>query len=245
MSGIIYKIVCNETGDCYVGSTTQSLTKRMSAHKCLTPATKKTASHSIIERNNYSCEIIEAVNFGDDKKIMLYKEKEWIVALNGINKFRPIRTIDEHKADMKKNEEKYKEQEWVKSKIIEYSKNYYQANKEQCVSKNKLYYQTERGKEMKSLADKRYREGKHREENLQKKREYHAKHKDEIAERNKIYNKENAEAIKERKRLAYLANKEGVLERNRLYREANRDKINVMNKAAYEARKAKAKNEEL
>ena len=35
MSGIIYKIVCNETDECYVGSTIQGLAKRMAVHKCL------------------------------------------------------------------------------------------------------------------------------------------------------------------------------------------------------------------
>ncbi len=29
----IYRIVCNETGETYIGSTTQTLTKRLSKHK--------------------------------------------------------------------------------------------------------------------------------------------------------------------------------------------------------------------
>ena len=33
MKGIIYKIVCNETGECYYGSTTKTLNKRITEHK--------------------------------------------------------------------------------------------------------------------------------------------------------------------------------------------------------------------
>ena len=73
MSGIIYKIVCNETGECYVGSTKQSLNTRMGSHKCL--AKKTCSSRSIIERNNYTSDIIEGVNYGDNTKIM--KEIGW------------------------------------------------------------------------------------------------------------------------------------------------------------------------
>ena len=33
MSGIVYMIKCNETAECYIGSTNSSINKRMTSHK--------------------------------------------------------------------------------------------------------------------------------------------------------------------------------------------------------------------
>ena len=174
MSGIIYKIVCNETGECYVGSTTQSLKQRISSHKC-----NKTncAAKQILERNNYKSETIEVVNYGDDKKLLRTKEKELIEKLNTINKIRPIVSLDEIKTD------------------------------------RRLRQQTQKGKEKKAKADKKYREGEHREELLQKKREYRHANKEAIAEKKRIYREANKEKIKEQKRLSYLKNKTNIIDR--------------------------------
>lgn len=46
-----YKITCNITGECYIGSTTRSLEKRMCGHKSVC---NKTKSKQIIERDNYN-----------------------------------------------------------------------------------------------------------------------------------------------------------------------------------------------
>lgn len=107
MSGIVYKINCNETGECYVGSTIQSLHKRMVVHKSKCKALNEGNTHFhyssiIINRNNFTAEILEAVNFGEDKKILLLKEREWMEKLKPINKVRPVVLNKEEAAKFKK-----------------------------------------------------------------------------------------------------------------------------------------------
>ena len=227
MSGIIYKITCNETGECYVGSTTQGLKKRMSAHRCLsTNANKNCSSKCIIERNNYTSEIIEFVNFGDDKSILKAKEKDWISKFSNIvNKIRPILTRDEKNADQKKYY-RGENHESIKEKGREQARKYYHENKEECNRKNIAWKKTDIGKEKVAQYQKNYREGEYREQNLERKKEYYQANKEMIREKSILFRKENAEKIKENKRLAYLANKETIREKQRLYREENREKIN-------------------
>ena len=200
MSGIIYKIVCNETDECYVGSTIQSLTKRMSVHKCLTK--NECTSKQIIERNNYKSEIIEAVNYGDDKKILLAKEREWIEKLNAVNQKRPI--ITKRELQNLRNVATAKWRENPENKEHEKT----QHNKEARNEATKKYYKTDKGKAKKAESDKKYREGEHREEILQKKRDFHHANKEKIAEQKRQYREANKEKIKEQKRLAYLRQKE-------------------------------------
>lgn len=152
MSGIVYKITCNDTNECYVGSTTQSLSIRVSNHKThckeYKNGTKKDrpASIPIIERNNFKAEILEAVNYGDDKKLLLQKEREWMEKLNPINTKRPINTQED------------------KNRMI------------------REYRKTEVGKQKKQEQDKKYREGEKREEILEKKREWSRQNREKTKE---------------------------------------------------------------
>ena len=66
VTGIIYKITCNETNMVYYGSSKHSLKQRISGHKSGCKAwkegkTKFTTSYSIIERGNYSYSLIETL----------------------------------------------------------------------------------------------------------------------------------------------------------------------------------------
>ena len=62
--GLIYRIDCNETGECYIGSTTQGLANRIAGHRKDTILWKKGTSKKywcsfpIIERGNYTYEMI-------------------------------------------------------------------------------------------------------------------------------------------------------------------------------------------
>jgi len=64
--GKIYKIVCNITDECYIGSTCQStLAQRLSKHVSSSKLYKllkgkKCRSHSIIERGNYNIYLVES-----------------------------------------------------------------------------------------------------------------------------------------------------------------------------------------
>ena len=88
------------------------------------------------------------------------------------------------------------------------SKKYYEANKEICLEKQRLWRQTENGKACKKKTDKAYREGEHREALLAKKREYHHENSERLAAQKKEYRKANAEAISVKKQADYLKEKE-------------------------------------
>ena len=74
----LYKIVCNETGMIYIGSTCEPyLSKRLSGHKSmykryLNGSTKYITSYKILEKNNYYIELIESIpcnNINEIRKI--------------------------------------------------------------------------------------------------------------------------------------------------------------------------------
>ena len=170
MSGIIYKITCNETGDIYIGSTTQSLNQRMSEHKTRAKTSETDTgryynSSQIIKRNNFLSEIVEFVNYDKNKKLLLLKEREWIENLNCVNIKQPITSLEEKM-----------------EKSREVAKNKYHENPELALQKNKDYHQTDVGKESKARRDKKYREGDKREELLEKKREWSKQNREKTKE---------------------------------------------------------------
>ena len=114
---MIYEILCNETGQKYYGSTYKN--NRLLAHKC---SSNNTMSKSIIERGNYTFKIIEKLN-NPLKNELLLKEKEYILNNDCINKYSPLRTIEE-----KKNQN------------IKTASNFYYNNKENILTCRKLSY---------------------------------------------------------------------------------------------------------
>ncbi len=158
MKGIIYKIVCNETGEVYYGSTTQSLNIRMNGHKSGCKAWKlgntgHSTSYDIIDRGNYSYTLIETVEC--ENKHQLYERERFYIENNEcVNHVIPTRTVKEynndnreaqkercriykqtHQEEMKKYREQHKDKtnEWLeanKDKRKEQAKLYRQANKE-------------------------------------------------------------------------------------------------------------------
>ena len=78
-NGKIYRIVCNNTGKVYIGSTTQPLSKRLVAHrldykKYLNGKGKFITSFEIIKNNDYSIILIENVTC-NNKEELLKKER--------------------------------------------------------------------------------------------------------------------------------------------------------------------------
>jgi hypothetical protein len=119
VNGKIYKIVCNETGEIYYGSTIQKLNERMNKHK----SQKNCESKQIINRNNYYCELIE--NYSCNNKKELETREKWYILNNDcINQKIPTRTMKEYRQDNKE-------------KIKEYSKQYCEDNKEKLIEKRK------------------------------------------------------------------------------------------------------------
>jgi hypothetical protein len=113
MIGNIYAIVCNETGEMYIGSTSKPIHHRLSQHKS---SNNKCSSKQIIERNNYKLQLLESSVY-ETKWEILSREKHWIhqsVIEGGtvINKVTPIKYEINKEILLKSKEEIeiYKEQ---------------------------------------------------------------------------------------------------------------------------------------
>jgi len=124
-NGKIYRIVCNETGLCYVGSTTQTLTKRLSRHKLnfrqyLNEKYHYVSSFDILEKNNYDIVLIE--EYPCENKNQLHKrERHYIETMDCVNKRIPTRPKSEYsKIYIEENKEKKKE--YDKKRYLEIKK---------------------------------------------------------------------------------------------------------------------------
>lgn len=121
MKGIIYKLECCITGEVYYGSTQYSLNKRMTEHKSNCKRWKEgktnyTTSYQIIDRGNYSYSLIETVEY-EEKKQLEARERFYIENNECINKCVIGRTVKEY-------------YEANKEAILERQKAYDKANKE-------------------------------------------------------------------------------------------------------------------
>lgn len=171
--GKIYKIVCNTSGKCYVGSTVKArLCDRLSGHvyEHKMNNSKNTKSFEIIEGGNYDIVLIE--NFPCSTKEELHaRERHWIESLECVNRYIPTRTTKEYqdanKDDIKAKKQKYRAEN--KDKI----KEWYHANKNQLKEKRHAYNEANPDKVNE------YR------------KEYREANKDKIREYNKEYNKVN------------------------------------------------------
>jgi hypothetical protein len=98
-TGKIYKLIDNTNNDIYIGSTTQSLARRLRKHKSdsknygkiQTKRVIKYSSHSIIMNGDYSISLLEdfACNTKDELR---QKEQEWIDKTECINSQRAYRS---------------------------------------------------------------------------------------------------------------------------------------------------------
>jgi predicted GIY-YIG superfamily endonuclease len=133
----IYRIVCNETGETYYGSTTQTLAKRLVGHRADVKK-KNFSSKQIIERGNYDMILCEECPC-ENKEQLHAIERKWIETNECVNKNIPCRTRkeinDAHKDDRKQFYEKNKEEKLRNAKI------YYEANKEAIREKARIRYQ--------------------------------------------------------------------------------------------------------
>ena len=125
-NGKIYRIVCNNTGKVYIGSTTQSLSKRLVAHrldykKYTNGKGNFITSFEIIKNNDYSIILIENVAC-NNREELLKKERYYIENTDCVNKLVPLRTAKEYRDN---NKEKLKQYSINNSeKIKKYLKDY-------------------------------------------------------------------------------------------------------------------------
>jgi len=159
--GKIYKIYCNVTGDCYYGSTTQPLAKRISQHKKQHCAKHQCASQVIIQRGNFDVSLVE--NFPCNSKDELHRRERYYIENHScVNKSVPTRTRKEHSAANK-------------DKNAEYNKTWYEANKEKVLAKKKEWNRDPANKEIVAARNKAWNEANqdkilaYREQNKEKK----------------------------------------------------------------------------
>ena len=136
---IIYKIVCNDTGKTYYGSTCKpQLCNRMTQHranykKYLEGKTNYTTSFSILEGGNYGYSLVE--EYPCDSKQQLHARERYYIENNDcVNKVVPGRSRKEFYAAHKEQIKAYYEDN--KEHIKEQQKSYNDAHKEQRKSYN-------------------------------------------------------------------------------------------------------------
>jgi hypothetical protein len=126
--GRIYKIYCNETAECYYGSTEQTLSRRLTKHKQNYKCWKKgksryVSSYKIIERGNFTISLMEENDF-ENKDYMKARERHYIENNECVNKVVPNRTTNEY-------------YETNREKIIEEKKKYRDEHKVEIAEKRK------------------------------------------------------------------------------------------------------------
>jgi hypothetical protein len=158
-NGKVYTIRSYKTDDIYIGSTTQTLTKRLSKHKGDFKSWKKgkrnyITSYELIKYDDVYIELLEVCPCSN-KMELCRREGELIRSMDCINKNVAGRTPKEYKKENKekikeKNKEYYQEN---KDKIKIQMKEYVEANKEKVKEHKKKYVEAnkekinERGKE--------------------------------------------------------------------------------------------------
>jgi hypothetical protein len=134
--GKIYKLICNITGDCYIGSTTQTLAGRLRHHKQVETRFKKN-SQQIIDGGSYDIILLE--DYPCENRNELHKrEKYYIENNNCINKKIPARTRVEYR-DAKRDKILEKNREYIrlhKDDKKEYDKNYRELNKDRILERH-------------------------------------------------------------------------------------------------------------
>jgi hypothetical protein len=93
-NGKIYRIVCNQTGLQYIGSTTIKLSARISQHKKLLKSNISGASKLVLENDDYNIILIEDYPC-ERKEQLLARERYHIENSHCVNKKIPLRTQKE------------------------------------------------------------------------------------------------------------------------------------------------------
>lgn len=119
MKGRVYEIVCNITGKRYIGSTTLSLSRRMSKHEWdynnRHENTHVTASCEILKNKDYESNVLREYDIENRRELEKYEQK-FIDKLECINKKRAFNSHEynneQRRLHRKNNPELYKQQ-WL------------------------------------------------------------------------------------------------------------------------------------
>ena len=218
--GKIYRLVCNTTGQQYIGSTTQSLSQRLGGHKkdykCFLTGkkTNQVSSFSILSENN--CEMILIEDFPcENKNLLERRERYFIETMKCVNKVKPART----KEELKEYDQKYrqKNQEKIKEQVQKYNQEHKEEIKEYIQK-----YQQEHKEKIKEYQQKYEQE--HKEEIKEQKQKYRQEHKEESQK----YYQEHKEEMKEQRQKYHQENKVEINERNQKYQQEHKEKLTAL-----------------
>ena len=149
---MIYEIVCNITGERYIGSTFEpTVARRVAYHRS---KSNTCSSKQIIEREDYCYGLLEKIQVKCTRDELRMCERKWYDELECINKNKPFSTKEEYnKSYREANRDKQKAyRETNREKQKEYHKEYREANRE------KLNAYREANREHKKSYNKAYRE---------------------------------------------------------------------------------------
>jgi hypothetical protein len=149
-NGKIYKLIDNTNGNIYIGSTIQTLKRRLQKHVAdyngVLNGWKKTAcaSYNIIKNDNYKIELIVNYPCNNNTELCI-KEQEYIDMYKCINITKAYIDKKKYSEEWRKNNKqliKHFNKEYQKNnrdKLIIKSKEYYENNKDICLLKAKEY----------------------------------------------------------------------------------------------------------
>jgi hypothetical protein len=257
--GKVYRLVCNNTGNQYIGSTTQSLSQRLGGHKTDYKRfidgkmTRQISSFSILCENNFEMILIEEYSC-ENKNQLERRERYFIETMECVNKVKPSRTREEkkeykqkyqqeHKEEVQKYREKYQQEH--KEEVQKYHQKYYQENKEELQKNQQKYrqehkeelqkYQQERKEELQKYRQEHKEERKeywqkYRQEHKEELQKYRQEHKEERKEYDQKYQQEHKEKIKEQTQKYWQEHKEKIKEHRQKYYQEHKEKVNALTK---------------
>jgi hypothetical protein len=244
----IYVLWC-EDEHFYIGSTIESLGRRLARHKQDSKifTTRKVYAH--INTLGWDCvniQLIEAFSC-NSRKELLEKENEYICSLiqdiNCLNEKAAHTTAEELLAyqaayrqeyhDKIMNYKRHYRKEQAE-KIAAYNKQYVADHAEEVSQRKKVY--NEKNKEQIAAKCKTYAET-HKEEIANYKKKYAEEHAEEIKTQRKQFREANKEKLAEKGREYYEEKKEIILEKNRKYQKENKEKLAKQQKEYREKKK--------
>jgi hypothetical protein len=210
---VIYKIYnIDEPEKLYVGSTANSIWRRLYSHKSMSKK-GKTFFYTEVRRlgwNKFNIEVIENFPCNNKQELLAEEERVRYETNAYYNTWRAYITEEQRKKEMK-----------------EYNKIYYEENKRELQEHNKSY--RDNHKEYIKERDKKYRE-EHPVEMMERRKKYYEEHKKEqnayskkyyrenrewAYAYNKKYQQDNKERLTKQKAKYYQDHKEEFKERNR------------------------------
>ena len=184
--GKIYKIVCNVTGKVYIGSTIETLARRLAGHRTAYKTFKEGKStnvtaYQIIEQGNYDIVLIETCPC-ESKDELHKRERYFIESLDCVNKIIPTRTKKEY---IQENIEKIRERR----------KQYCLENIEKITERRKQWRIDNIEKTKQYRIDNREKTKQYGIDNQEKKKQYRIDNREAIKETAKQYRLNNKDAM--------------------------------------------------